>query len=209
MIRLRTVATYLWLAGSVSPLAALECSRIDAPRLDFRLTATLTVAGDPIPMSIEGSRRDVAIVRLRANDGTIDQLSEMRDFVPARTINGLNGESQTFSLRPVSGSISGFEPGAEANYEQTVFVNGKPLRTEKVTQRVTGEASVTISGCPFHTLRIMRAFIDKMSNARRVQEFDYAPALGYPLWMRIEAPSPSGPVIQIIQVTGAEIDIAS
>ena len=204
-MRLTSFVSATILASLATVARAEDCARFDGQRLSYTLAAVLTRNGGELPLTIEGSRADIVIVRLRTPDGSIDQLSEMRDFVPERTLNGATGDSQTFSMRPVNGSLGGFEPGAEATYEQTSLVNGKPVRTEFVTQKVKGEATRYLSGCKLRTVRIERAFEDKATGARRKQEFDYAPALGYPLWTRIETATPAGPAVQTIEVKSIEL----
>ena len=184
---------------------AEDCSRLDGQRLSYTLGAVLTQAAGELPLTIEATRTDIVIVRLRSRDGAVDQLTELRNFVPERSLNGATGETQTFSIRPVQGSLGGFEVGAEASYEQTSLVNGKPTRTESVAQKVTGETTREVSGCGIRTLRIERLFEDKATGAKRKQEFDYAPALGYPLWTRIETQTPGGSAVQTIEVKSLEL----
>lgn len=193
-------------AGACSPAFALDCARLEAPRLNYRLSANSTLNGQASALSIDGTRAEITVIRLRSKDGSLDVLNEMRNFAPARTINGLTGETLTFTLRPYSGSISGFETGAEAVYDQTMFAGGKALRTERVTQKVSAPGVKNVSGCDIPVFPIERVFEDLAAGTRRKQEFQYAPSLGYPLWMRIETPAPAGAAVQIIEVTAIEFD---
>ena len=193
-------------AGVCSPACALDCGRLEAPRLNYRLSASSTLNGQVSALIVDGSRAEITIIRLRSADGTLDVLNEMRDFAPARTVNGLTGDTWTFTLRPYSGSISGFEAGSEAVYDQTMLAGGKTLRTERVTQKVSAPGVKNISGCNVPVIGIERVFEDTAAKTSRKQEFQYAPSLGYPLWMRIETPAAAGPAVQIIEVTAIEFD---
>lgn len=188
------------------PAMALDCKKLNQSRINAILTATMAVDGQRIPLKIEISRSAVTIVRMRNEDGALDILTEMRDFAPMRTMNGLNGETATFTLRLVEGEISGFEEGDKAVYEQTMTIQSKLIKTERVKQSVGKASIIQLSGCDIPVVRVERLYEDKASGAKRASLFDYAPSLTYPLMSRLEVPTATGPRDQVIETSAIEID---
>ncbi len=203
---LKALCSVVLLTVSCSRASGLDCALLDSTRLNYLLLAKTSLEGQSTELRIEGVRSDIAVVRVRSIEGGIDQLSELRDFAPIRNIDGRAGTISTFALRPMSGSITGFETGADSMYDQTTIVDGKTARVEHVTQRVVSEGVRDVSGCAIPVFRIERDFVDDTTKLKRTAQFEFAPAFGYPLWSRNVSPSPTGPREQITEVTSFEID---
>jgi hypothetical protein len=197
----RLLLSVLALAGACAPAHALDCDRLSRQPLTYVLTATATFGKAKTTLQIHGTRAAVTIVRIQAGDGSLDMLNEMREFAPTRSINGLTGAIQTFDLRLTSGSLNLSELGDEGIYDQTTLVDGKPVKTEIVTQRVTGTDTRVISGCKIPVLNMERDFEDKTTHAKRKSFFDYAPWFGFPVNSRVEVPTPEGIHEQVVDVT--------